>query len=209
MKMFMPLKVQETGILNWDINEGATLAPGDLLATLELDNPENVSTAVLFEGDMEVSGWGESFAPSNTKRPHLMFRKAIASLTGGMAGYVLTKEALQYAMETLHMAVTNPTLPVFEIDEQLSVLSGRMDPKLFHKISLSLGDFKTLCEDETNQGLPLRYVVLRQPAALCFNVSLFAIDNVLIFMYRDCCLSWHFLLTLFGTDFQPKRLRVC
>eukprot|EP00978_Attheya_sp_CCMP212_P005428 scaffold12189_cov51-Attheya_sp.AAC.2 len=157
MKMFMPLKVEETGILNWTIIEGATLAPGDLLATLELDNPENVSTAVLFEGDMEVSGWGESFAPSNTKRPHLMFRKAIASLTGGMAGYVLTKDALQYAMETLHMAVTNPTLPVFEIDEQLSVLSGRMDPKLFHKISQMLGDFKTLCEDETNRGLQLRF----------------------------------------------------
>ena len=44
MKMFMPLKVEESGVLSWNSNEGAAIAAGDLLATLELDNPENVST---------------------------------------------------------------------------------------------------------------------------------------------------------------------
>jgi uncharacterized protein len=42
MKMFMPLKVEEAGIVAWKSNEGAALAPGDILATLELENPENV-----------------------------------------------------------------------------------------------------------------------------------------------------------------------
>lgn len=36
MKMFMPLKVEEAGPVTWNVNEGAVIAPGDLLATLEL-----------------------------------------------------------------------------------------------------------------------------------------------------------------------------
>jgi len=42
MKMFLPLKVEEAGIVEWKMNEGAALSPGDLVATLLLDNPENV-----------------------------------------------------------------------------------------------------------------------------------------------------------------------
>jgi acetyl-CoA carboxylase/biotin carboxylase 1 len=34
MKMFMPLKVEEAGVVTWCMNEGAALAAGDLLASL-------------------------------------------------------------------------------------------------------------------------------------------------------------------------------
>ena len=55
--MFMPLKVMETGTITWKNNEGATLAPGDLIASLELDNPENLASTTIVEGDVEVDGW--------------------------------------------------------------------------------------------------------------------------------------------------------
>lgn len=148
MKMFMPLKVEESGLLTWNVNEGAALAPGDLLATLELDNPENVSTATIFEGDLAVHGWrSATTGPSvdnSQKRSHLLLRKALESLNGGMAGYLLSKDALKQAMDALHAAATDPSLPVYEIDEQLSVLSGRIDAKLFDELTNLISEFKNL-----------------------------------------------------------------
>ena len=78
MKMFMPLKVEEAGVLTWCVNEGAALSPGGMLATLELKNPENVSSVSVFEGNLDVGGVGASSPPSGAKRSHLILRQAIA-----------------------------------------------------------------------------------------------------------------------------------
>ena len=144
MKMFMPLKVEESGVITWTNNEGAALAAGDLLATLELDNPENVSTATIFDGDVDVMGWGSSGtqASSSGGRPHITLRKAMASLKNGMAGYVLSPGAIESIMKDIADAVTDPSLPAYEIDEQLSVLNGRIDGALFDELSKMTSDFK-------------------------------------------------------------------
>lgn len=155
MKMFMPLKVEEAGILTWCANEGAAIAPGDLLATLELDNPDNVSQVTLFEGDFDVGGWGSSVA-SGAGRPHILLRNAIDKLEGGMAGYILNENDVELAMEDLQYAVTDPTLAVFEIEEQLSVLSGRIPAKLFNDISTTIADFKAMFNEASGTGMQLR-----------------------------------------------------
>jgi len=72
MKMFMPLKVEEAGAVSWKANEGAALAAGDLLASLELENQENVSPVAEFQGDLKVEGWGKSNESTSLPRPHLM-----------------------------------------------------------------------------------------------------------------------------------------
>jgi acetyl-CoA carboxylase/biotin carboxylase 1 len=156
MKMFMPLKVEESGILSWNVIEGAALSPGDLLGTLELDNPENVSDVTVFEGDLMVTGWGVSGQSSTRKRPHLMLRAAIEKLNEAMAGYSLSKEEIDGAMSNLGIAVMEPTLPVFEIEEQLSVLTGRIPAKLFEGIAQVLNDFKTTCEMQAGSGVQHR-----------------------------------------------------
>lgn len=43
--MYMPLCVQEAGMIRWHLSEGAALKPGDRLATLELDDPSSVTRA--------------------------------------------------------------------------------------------------------------------------------------------------------------------
>jgi acetyl-CoA carboxylase/biotin carboxylase 1 len=53
-----------------------------------------------------------------------MLRQAIEKIKGGMAGYVLSQGDFESAIQDLEFAVTDPILPVLEIDEQLSVLSG-------------------------------------------------------------------------------------
>lgn len=42
MKMFMPVLTGEAGIVHWKLTEGAAMAAGDLMATMDLDHPELV-----------------------------------------------------------------------------------------------------------------------------------------------------------------------
>jgi acetyl-CoA carboxylase/biotin carboxylase 1 len=140
MKMFMPLKVEESGVISWCNNEGAALAAGDLLATLELENPENVSTATVFEGDLDVMGWGSgdtsaSESSFNNGRPHISLRNSISRIKNGMAGYILSPGAMEQTMRDIAAAVTDPSLPACEIDEQLSVLNGRIDAALYDNLA--------------------------------------------------------------------------
>jgi acetyl-CoA carboxylase/biotin carboxylase 1 len=154
MKMFMPLKVLEAGIVHWSSNEGASLAAGDLLATLELDNPENVSTVSVFNGYLRVDGWGASSRPADAKRPNLVLRAAIDVLDGAMSGFILDKQEVDLAMEDLAIAVTDASLPMLEIDEQLSVLSGRIPAKLFDTITKIIAGFRNLVQ--AGSGVQLR-----------------------------------------------------
>ena len=156
MKMFMPLKVEEAGTVHWNCNEGASLSAGDLLATLELDNPENVSLVSVFNGSLVVDGWGASSRPANAKLPHLVLRAAIETLEGAMSGFILNREEVDTAMEDLATAVNDASLPMLEIDEQLSVLSGRIPAKLFDSITQIIDDFRSLIQ--TGNGLQLRCV---------------------------------------------------
>lgn len=156
MKMFMPLKVEEAGVVTWCMNEGAALAAGDLLALLELENPENVAPVTVFKGDLSVAGWGAIGPVRNMSRPHLMLRQAVEKIKGGMAGYVLSQKDFSAAIQDLEYAVTDPILPVLEIDEQVSVLSGRIPTDLFSTICGMIKDFRSECEENSNTGVQLR-----------------------------------------------------
>ncbi|KAL7542222.1 hypothetical protein ACHAXR_012111 [Thalassiosira sp. AJA248-18] len=156
MKMFMPLKVEESGVITWTNNEGAALSPGDMLATLELENPDNVTTAIVFEGDLNVTGWGSledapAAASSSGGRPHITLREAMDRLKNGMSGFVLSSGAIDLIMKDIVAAVTDPSLPAYEIDDQLSVLNGRIDGALFDELSKMTGDFKGASKFPANQ----------------------------------------------------------
>jgi len=150
MKMFMPLRVTESGTLSWCMNEGASISPGDLLASMELSNPENVEKVTIFEEDLDIDGWGSGFASPKYGCPHLMLRNAFDILNSGMSGYVLSKEQLQRAMEELCLACMDPHLPMFEVEEKLSVLKGRISADLFENLSSILSSYKSACLVETN-----------------------------------------------------------
>ncbi len=153
MKMFMPLKVTEAGTISWKNNEGAALAPGDLIAELELDCPENVATTTVFEGDLLVEGWGAGSPAASTNRPHLLLRRAFEYLNSCLSGYILSEDELNSAFKNLLQAVKDPMLPVYEIDEPLSVLSGRLDAKLFKSLSEDISKFKLSSEKGAVEGV--------------------------------------------------------
>ncbi len=45
MKMYMPLRAVENGIVRFKMSEGASLSPGDLIAVMDLDDPDRVVKA--------------------------------------------------------------------------------------------------------------------------------------------------------------------
>jgi len=149
MKMLMPLKVDESGILSWRANEGASLSNGDLLANLELANPENVSAVVVFEGDLDIVGkeTPTPSTPSKLSRSHKLFLSAMEAFQNCMAGYEVSENTIEGAMEHLRYSINDPSLPVFEIDEKLSALSGRISATLFSDISEMIGAFKTIFDE--------------------------------------------------------------
>lgn len=48
--MYMNLCVGESGVIHWNMSEGAALAAGALMATLELDDPNCVTKAEIYKG---------------------------------------------------------------------------------------------------------------------------------------------------------------
>ena len=175
----MPLKVEEAGIVTWKANEGAALSPGDLLASLALDNPENVAATTIFAGNLRIEGW---IAPATVSRmglshkstsrdsmllvalmaggrPHLVLRKTLEELNSCISGYsIFDREEIDTLMEDIGTAVTDSTLPKLEIDEQLSVLSGRIPATLFANITTLITNFQQDGSNERQQEI--RYVLL-------------------------------------------------
>jgi hypothetical protein len=63
--MFMPMLAPAAGTLRWRLPEGSILAPGDLIATLDLTDPRAVTQAVPFTG----AHWGSSICCSRATAP--------------------------------------------------------------------------------------------------------------------------------------------
>ncbi|GMH57545.1 hypothetical protein TrST_g3967 [Triparma strigata] len=148
MKMFLPLTVPESGTIAWKSNEGAALAPGAVLAKMTLDNPNAVKQVEKFAGAIDLQAvvpTTPATEPSKSDPParaHTILKQSVASLQRVMSGFVIPSDNLESALTGLQDAVSDPTLPVYEIDEQLSVLSGRIDSGVFEFCSSLLEQYK-------------------------------------------------------------------
>ncbi|SCW00349.1 LAFE_0C02234g1_1 [Lachancea fermentati] len=125
MKMQMPLVSQESGIIQLLKQPGSTVAAGDILAILALDDPSKVKHALPFEGMLPELG-----APivEGTK-PAYKFKSLLTTLVNILNGYdnqVIMNASLQQLIEVLR----NPQLPYSEWKMQISALHSRLPIKL-------------------------------------------------------------------------------
>jgi acetyl-CoA carboxylase / biotin carboxylase 1 len=187
MKMFMPLKVEESGVLKWCVNEGAAIGAGDLLATIELDNPDNVAKVTVFSGNLSLPNVATTGISTAEVTPHLVLRTSIEKLDSVMSGYLLSGNAIETLFSNLASAVTRPYLPVFEVKEQLSVLTGRIPPTLTDSILKLLNDFSNKCDMQAGSGVEIRYDIF-------IGIETFALFSslpniLLIFCHGDTQIS--------------------
>ena len=125
MKMYMPLKAQEDGIVNLIKQPGSTNEAGDILGILQLDDPSKVKSAQPFVG--QLPDFGEPVVLGT--KPAQRFVRAQQVLHHILDGYdnqVIMKPTLKEIISVLR----EPELPYGEWSAQASALHARMPQKL-------------------------------------------------------------------------------
>jgi acetyl-CoA carboxylase/biotin carboxylase 1 len=141
MKMFLPATMPESGVITWQMTEGAPIAPGALLATCVLDDPDCVQKADLFTETLL-----SYIVDGSRAGPHLVLRNSVNTLEMVMQGFAVPENLYEKALEDLSVAITDPLLPLLEFNEALSVLSGRLDATVYNKLKEIGEDYRKRAE---------------------------------------------------------------
>ena len=125
MKMYMPLIAQEDGIVNLIKQPGATLAAGDILGILALDDPSKVKSAQPFLGKLPDFGEPVVLGAKAPQRFAHLFR-VMEHILQGYDNQVIMKQTVKDTISVLR----NHELPYGEWAAQASALHARMPQKL-------------------------------------------------------------------------------
>jgi acetyl-CoA carboxylase/biotin carboxylase 1 len=146
MKMYMPLLTPEAGVIRLLKSEGAVLAPGDCIATMELDDPSCVKKSERYMGKLPPS---TPKGANGTNALHKL-KSAFAVLKTVLDGYFVPEDLAKQANMDLFDALNNPLLPVEELKEAMSPLAGRIPLDVFATITDKLQSFRTQVSESTS-----------------------------------------------------------
>lgn len=90
MKMMMPLLSSAAGHLHFCMPESSVMNPGDLIATLELDDPESVTKAEPYAGGFPDLGPPQVYSSGVDHRFKRSLRDARMILAGKSSSTLLT-----------------------------------------------------------------------------------------------------------------------
>ncbi|XP_078523505.1 acetyl-CoA carboxylase 2 isoform X2 [Lissotriton helveticus] len=126
MKMVMSLTVQESGTIHYVKRPGAVLESGCIVATLELDDPSKLHLAQLHTGSLPP----QQTLPSVGEKLHQVFHSVIDNLNNIMNGYCLPEPYFTFKLKewvsTLMKTLRDPSLPLLELQEIMTSVSGRI-----------------------------------------------------------------------------------
>ncbi|KAI4092986.1 MAG: hypothetical protein LQ344_003133 [Seirophora lacunosa] len=125
MKMYMPLITQEAGIVQLIKQPGATLAAGDILGILALDDPSRVKHAQPFSGQLPALGPPQVVGTKPPQRFSLL-HSILQNILQGFDNQVIMASTLNELVEVLR----DPELPYGEWNAQFAALHSRMPNKL-------------------------------------------------------------------------------
>ncbi|TQB75086.1 acetyl-coenzyme-A carboxylase [Monascus purpureus] len=125
MKMYMPLIVQEDGIVQLIKQPGATLEAGDILGILALDDPSRVKHAQPFTGQLPDLGPPQVVGNKPPQRFFLL-NSILENILKGYDNQMIMNATLRELVQVLR----DPELPYGEWNAQASALHSRMPQKL-------------------------------------------------------------------------------
>ncbi|KAH8030328.1 hypothetical protein HPB51_006760 [Rhipicephalus microplus] len=135
MKMVMTLTVEESGCVHFIKRPGAVLEAGCELARLELDDPTRVNKAVPFEGGFPAP---ETEGGLHEEKLNQQFLAAKQDLENVLDGYVLPDphfaQHMTASLDTFMRTLRDPTLPLMELKDIISSISGRIQPSVENNI---------------------------------------------------------------------------
>ncbi|XP_054450078.1 acetyl-CoA carboxylase 2 isoform X1 [Pteronotus mesoamericanus] len=126
MKMIMTLNVQESGRVKYIKRPGAVLEVGCVVARLELDDPSKVHPAKPFIGELPP----QPTLPMMGEKLNQVFHSVLENLINIMNGYCLPEPIfsikLKEWVQKLMMTLRHPSLPLLELQEIMTSVSGRI-----------------------------------------------------------------------------------
>ncbi|XP_077773830.1 acetyl-CoA carboxylase 2 isoform X3 [Podarcis muralis] len=156
MKMVVTLAVEESGLIHYVKRPGTLLETGCVVARLELDNPTKVHLAQLYTGGLHT----QQPLPILGEKLHQVFHNVLESLMNVMNGYCLPepyfstklKEWVFKLMKTLR----DPSLPLLELQEIMTSISGRIPPSVEKSIRKVMAQYASnitsvLCQFPSQQ----------------------------------------------------------
>src|SRR5260370_42522429 len=133
MKMYMPLIAAEDGVAQFVKQPGASLAPGDILGILTLDDPARVKHAKPYEGQLPATGM-PSVVGSKIHQRHTRDVEILSNILDGFDNSVIMSSTLKELMSILD----DPALPFSQAFAILATLSGRMPTKLKDSVRVAI-----------------------------------------------------------------------
>nr|XP_060640089.1 acetyl-CoA carboxylase 2-like isoform X3 [Anolis sagrei ordinatus] len=156
MKMVVTLSVEDSGVIHYLKRPGTLLEPGCIIAKLELDNPSKVHPAQLYTGGLP----SQQPLPLLGGNPHQVFRNVLDSLVNVLNGYCLPEPyfstKVQEWVRTLMETLRDPSLPLLELQDLMTSLSGRLPPSVEKAIRMAMAQYASnatsvLCQFPSQQ----------------------------------------------------------
>ncbi|KAF3841380.1 hypothetical protein F7725_007242 [Dissostichus mawsoni] len=156
MKMVMTLTAAESGCIHYVKRAGAALDPGCVIAKLQLDDPSRVQQAELNTGPLPAI---QAVALRGEKL-HRVFHTTLDHLAHIMNGYCLPEPffsiKLKEWVERLMKTMRDPSLPLLELQDIMTSVSGRIPPAVEKSIKKEMAQYASnitsvLCQFPSQQ----------------------------------------------------------
>nr|XP_032635243.1 acetyl-CoA carboxylase 1 isoform X3 [Chelonoidis abingdonii] len=156
MKMVMTLTAAESGCIHYVKRPGAVLDPGCVIAKLQLDDPSRVQQADLHTGTLPQI---HSTALRGEKL-HRVFHCVLDNLVNVMNGYCLPEpyfsSKVKDCVERLMKTLRDPSLPLLELQDIMTSVSGRIPPNVEKSIKKEMAQYASnitsvLCQFPSQQ----------------------------------------------------------
>ncbi|KAH7276946.1 hypothetical protein KP509_39G027900 [Ceratopteris richardii] len=136
MKMCMPLLCPAAGTIHFKMSEGQAMMAGDLIASLDLDDPSAVRKAVPYEGGFPPLGPPTPIAG----KVHQRCAASIQAAQNVLAGY---DHDIDEVVETLLSCLDDPQLPLLQWQECMSVLATRLPKDLKAQLDMKFKEYES------------------------------------------------------------------
>jgi biotin carboxylase/acetyl-CoA carboxylase carboxyltransferase component/biotin carboxyl carrier protein len=130
MKMYLTLHAPESGIISLSKPAGSSIDAGDIVATLNLDDPTKVRRSVKFRGKLPVMGPSQAVGT----KPHQHFSVARKNVELLLRGF----DADRSSLNTMMKLIDDPRVAVGELHDALSSLSGRISASVQRNLEMTI-----------------------------------------------------------------------
>ena len=137
MKMVMTVTVTESGCLYYNKRPGAILDSGAIIAHLDLDDASRIQRVQMFTGRFRESEPGSTL-PVWGDKLNQIYQSCRSVMDNIFAGYCLPdpffQPKIKETIEKMMTVLKDPSLPLLELQDVISSISGRIPSSVEKKI---------------------------------------------------------------------------